>query len=237
MKKIIAFLMIFGLSLSFTACKNSNDVMPIDELSSGTSATSSKLNSTGTFTENTNTENIPSSSSERTNPPTTQHVHQYYKKTILPTCESSGYTQYTCSCGHTYKDNYVNAIGHNWNGATCTSAKTCKNCGKIDGEPLTHNYVNGVCTYCNCYDYLYVELAQDGFKYLEAKYGITTYDVISITGGEINGSPAVMLYGTYKGNITYFTYNDVTGRVTAWSIGSVEYTEYFRMDVKSILEE
>ena len=39
--------------------------------------------------------------------------HQYQAVTTAPTCSEQGYTTYTCHCGHSYIDNYVNAVGHN----------------------------------------------------------------------------------------------------------------------------
>ena len=38
--------------------------------------------------------------------------HNYTAVTTAPTCTEQGYTTYTCDCGETYVDNYVNATGH-----------------------------------------------------------------------------------------------------------------------------
>ena len=38
--------------------------------------------------------------------------HTYESVTIPPTCTEQGYTLYTCPCGDSYVDNYVDAIGH-----------------------------------------------------------------------------------------------------------------------------
>lgn len=41
--------------------------------------------------------------------------HIYESKAINPTCTNQGYTIYTCNkCGHSYKDSYINALGHNY---------------------------------------------------------------------------------------------------------------------------
>ncbi len=40
------------------------------------------------------------------------HVHSYTGQTVPPECESEGYTEYLCRCGHTYRDSYVSASGH-----------------------------------------------------------------------------------------------------------------------------
>ena len=53
--------------------------------------------------------------------------HDYKSKVTAPTCNDKGYTTYTCVCGDTYKDNYVDALGHNYKWiidreATCGTA-------------------------------------------------------------------------------------------------------------------
>ena len=37
-----------------------------------------------------------------------------------------------------------------WDDATCETPKTCKGCGKTEGEALNHNYVDGVCDREGC---------------------------------------------------------------------------------------
>ena len=51
--------------------------------------------------------------------------HSYSKSVTAPTCTENGYTTYTCSCGDTYKGNWVAPLGHD----TIThdgKASTCK---------------------------------------------------------------------------------------------------------------
>lgn len=66
------------------------------------------------------------------------HTHQYTTDTTAPTCTEKGYTTYTCACGDTYVDDYVDALGHNeihhdGKAATCTEKGwkayvTCSRC-------------------------------------------------------------------------------------------------------------
>ena len=42
----------------------------------------------------------------------TGHQHSYVSVVTAPTCITKGYTTYTCGCGETYTDNYVNVISH-----------------------------------------------------------------------------------------------------------------------------
>ena len=41
-----------------------------------------------------------------------EHSHRYTAVVTAPTCTEQGYTTYTCECGDTYVDNYVDALGH-----------------------------------------------------------------------------------------------------------------------------
>ena len=57
-----------------------------------------------------------------------------------PTCTEQGYTTYTCACGDSYVDNYVEATGHvyddEWD-ADCTA------CGAVREVPLLPGDANG----------------------------------------------------------------------------------------------
>ncbi len=89
------------------------------------------------------------------NVPTDKIAHVYTAGTpVAPTCSSSGYTPYTCTCGDTYNkyDATKPATGHSLvegaSTATCTAAGamtlTCKNCTystTVDVPALGHNYV------------------------------------------------------------------------------------------------
>ena len=72
---------------------------------------------------------------------TTLHTHKYTSKITAPTCTSAGYTTHTCSCGNSYKDTYVDALGHNYVNGVCTR------CNAKDPNyqaPHTHSYIAAV---------------------------------------------------------------------------------------------
>lgn len=75
------------------------------------------------------------------------HQHSYTAVVTAPTCTAQGYTTYTCTCGDSYIDNYVAALGHNFvytdNANDATHTVTCSRCDYSVTE--AHNYVNGVC--------------------------------------------------------------------------------------------
>ncbi len=67
----------------------------------------------------------------------TAHTHSYTAAVTAPTCTEQGYTTYTCSCGDSYKSDYKDALGHDYQNGTCTR------CGAKDPSvtpPHTHDY-------------------------------------------------------------------------------------------------
>ncbi|MBQ3523160.1 MAG: leucine-rich repeat domain-containing protein [Clostridia bacterium] len=73
------------------------------------------------------------------------HIHKYNSVVSEPTCTEQGYTTYTCECGESYIDNYVDATGHSYDSVvtppTCTekgyTTYTCE-CG----DSYVDNYVD-----------------------------------------------------------------------------------------------
>ena len=81
---------------------------------------------------------------------TALHVHSYTEAdTTAPTCEGQGYTTYKCECGHSYRDNYVSALGHRYS-STGTTAPTCTEKGStryacsVCGASYRGNYVDAL---------------------------------------------------------------------------------------------
>ena len=75
-----------------------------------------------------------------------QHTHSYGSSIKKATCTDDGYTVYSCACGVEYTSDYVDALGHKWNGwvtikeATSESEgkreNACGRCGKIKSESI-----------------------------------------------------------------------------------------------------
>ena len=79
-----------------------------------------------------------------------KHTHDYTEEVTAPTCTEQGYTTYTCSCGHSYVDTYVDELGHDYTeevtAPTCAeqgyTTYTCR-CGHSyvdDYVPVLKNY-------------------------------------------------------------------------------------------------
>lgn len=68
------------------------------------------------------------------------HTHSYKDVVTAPTCTAKGYTTHTCSCGDSYVDTYVDALGHSWDSGKVTKEPTetedgvktytCTRCGE-----------------------------------------------------------------------------------------------------------
>lgn len=98
------------------------------------------------------------------------HQHSYTAVVTEPTCTEKGYTTYTCSCGDSYVDNYVDALGHNygeWNVVTEATEEVegverreCSRCGAFEEKTIpkkehVHNFVADtvVAPTCNAQGY------------------------------------------------------------------------------------
>ena len=81
------------------------------------------------------------------------HTHSYKDVVTAPTCTEKGYTTHTCSCGDSYVDTYVDALGHSWDNGKVTKQPTetesgvktftCTRCGETKTETipkLTHEH-------------------------------------------------------------------------------------------------
>ena len=76
----------------------------------------------------------------------TAHEHSYTAVVTAPTCTEKGYTTHTCSCGDSYVDTYVDALGHAWDNGKVTKEPTetetgvktftCTRCGETRTETI-----------------------------------------------------------------------------------------------------
>ena len=60
--------------------------------------------------------------------PALSHTHTYTTDVTAPTCTQQGYTTYTCACGDSYKDTYLEPLEHDFAGGSCTV------CGQKDSS-------------------------------------------------------------------------------------------------------
>ncbi len=53
------------------------------------------------------------------------HSHSYSTVVTEPTCTASGYTTYSCSCGHSYRGNILEPTGHSWGVGVVVTPPSC----------------------------------------------------------------------------------------------------------------
>ena len=68
------------------------------------------------------------------------HTYGEWEVTKSATCTEAGSKTRKCTtCGET-EVSTIDALGHDWIPATCTTPKTCKNCSETEGDVGTHTY-------------------------------------------------------------------------------------------------
>ena len=92
-----------------------------------------------------------------------------------PTCTKQGYTTHTCSCGESYVDTYMNALGHDFKmkevvePTNCGEGYTiyeCSRCGLTERRDKVPMAGDGE----HEYDYYNVELWDDNYYEVDCKY-------------------------------------------------------------------
>ena len=69
--------------------------------------------------------------------------HSYKAVVTDPTCTEKGYTTHTCSkCGDSYKDSYVNALGHDYEDGKCTECGAKDPNANKPGKPTLPSWGN-----------------------------------------------------------------------------------------------
>lgn len=69
-------------------------------------------------------------------------AHNYLLNIIAPTCTDQGYTTHICECGHSYNDNYIEALGHDFKNYVSNNDATRES----DGTKTA------LCERYNCYE-------------------------------------------------------------------------------------
>ncbi|MBR2971801.1 MAG: hypothetical protein IKC61_02600 [Clostridia bacterium] len=111
-------------------------------------------------------------------------------------------------------DELVQHTEHEWVDATCTDAKYCSICGKVEGEPADHTYVDGVCTGCGK-----TEVKGEVVTYTEDFAGLTkgsSYGSHTTTSGWTAVNAAVLVGGSSDANpvFKFIGASDATKAIT-----------------------
>lgn len=65
----------------------------------------------------------------------TQHTHSYSSEVVAATCTQEGYTYHKCSCGDSYTDSKIAALGHKW--VEGDKNYYCSTCNQSEAEGFT----------------------------------------------------------------------------------------------------
>ena len=126
---------------------------------------------------------------------------------------AQGHSNWNMTCGDTGEcmecgAEFTMVHDFTWSPATCTDPAYCGNCWQYIGEPLSHNYVNGVCTECYMEDPDYVACNHEYFyscdKVCMLCYEITNPDATH-TIVAVDAKDATC---TENGNIAYWYCSD-----------------------------
>ena len=132
------------------------------------------------------------------------HTHSYKDVVTAPTCTEKGYTTHTCSCGDSYVDTYVDALGHAWDNGKVTKQPTetetgvktftCTRCGETKTETIP---ATGVMDVTKMFTDVSHSWADDGIQYC------VTHQLMSGIGNNLFGPKLT----TTRAQIVQILYN------------------------------
>ena len=136
---------------------------------------------------------------------TVPHEHSYEAVVTAPTCETAGYTTYTCSCGDTYTGDEVAATGHLY------YYNICLNC--LGPNPyFEDNFMVAGTNKVVCNEYHLVDTEGHGFPYQFTLFTITEDGVYNFSSDKLVG-------------FTIFTI-EVSTEGSDWTTGGASWSEY-----------
>ena len=139
-EKSISLLLVLGMLLGMMpmqvfATEGTQETEVVEVVTEPTEAPAEETTAPAENTEETE----PSEPSEPEEEAEVIHEHDYETVVTDPTCTEQGYTTYTCECGDSYVDDYVDATGHTYKNGICTG------CGEEDYDGLDLNGLNVLC--------------------------------------------------------------------------------------------
>ncbi|MBQ8834545.1 MAG: RICIN domain-containing protein, partial [Oscillospiraceae bacterium] len=135
--------------------------------------------------------------------------HTYTSRVVEPSCTHEGYTKYTCSCGDTYTQNQIAALGHQWGDGTVTKEPT----EEAEGQMMY------LCTREGCIDFKVETIAklEHTHKYTETvtaptctEKGYTTH-TCACGHSYVDGETAALGHAWDDGKVTKEPTEDAEG--------------------------
>ena len=125
-KLLIGFLVCLSVlfsSIGLAACEYTESAKQSSDTGSCTSIEQNASDSSQTQ------ENASDCSHEQEDSSDCSHEHQYTAVVTAPTCTEQGFTTYTCSCGDSYVDTYVNELDHEFKNYVSNGDAKCETDG------------------------------------------------------------------------------------------------------------
>lgn len=152
----------------------------------------------------------PTEATEMTEP--TEHEHAYTQQVVEATCTEDGYSLFVCDCGDRYRQNPVNAFGHQWSAWETTQKATesregsaeriCATCGAKETKTIakdlsnhTHQYQQTDSTAATC--------SAEGINYFTCSCGAGYTESVAKTGH--NYTATVVEPSCHRGGYTLYT--------------------------------
>ncbi len=148
----------------------------------------------------------------------TKYYHDFgdWQQKTEPTCSVKGEKYRICSICGDKQTEVISAIEHTWQKATCTNPKTCKICGKTEGNPLGHTGGTATCenkAICSRCNKEYGDYATHTYKTTTTKATLSKNGSIvkkCTVCGDVASKSTIRYVKTIKLSNTSYTYNGKT---------------------------
>ena len=141
---------------------------------------------------------------------TSTHEHDFETHVVDPTCEDKGYVDHICKeCGYEYKDNYVNALGHDYSVYVVSEGtleadegKEIYKCSRCEKQQV--NDVSSLNSPDKGVDYISLKNSHISCQYREDEDSVSLFisDISNIVSGEIyytfNADYGLFYHKSYK---------------------------------------
>lgn len=129
---LVSFIFLSGCQQSQIESNSSGSSITLDDLLSQSDDLSEEESASQSDTDAGDSAKTPPQNNQQSESSQTQskHTHNYTASVISPTCTSSGYTTFTCSCGNSYTEDETPALGHSFTGWTVTAEATTTSEGR-----------------------------------------------------------------------------------------------------------
>ena len=147
------------------------------------------------------------------------HMHSFAATVTTPTCTEQGFTTHTCSCGESYVDTYISALGHN------TEAKTV-----VKPTGIQLGYTVHSCSRCGEKQKVDSYTAPTGK--LTLKHSTRTANAIKVQWNNVNTATGYQVQISTKDGNKWSTYATLKAGVTSYTFKSLAAGNNYKFRVR-----